>query len=484
MRAFLKHLATLQLLNWLIKPIWIFYIERGIQNAIGTQLYGEYFVALNLCLLFSLLLDFGINNYVTTQIASKPETLSSLLIPVLFLRLVFAVVFAAVVSVSAIFNGIAFQLIFWVIINQILSAFLLYFRAMLQGLQQFNKDAWLSVIDRLVAVIFCGIALESVKSPASLAMWFVHSQTLGYATAVIVAVWLVNPTKGLLRFPNKKLIKTVVSSSIWFALLAFSMGLFTRIDVIMLRNLAPNGFTDAGIYAQSFRLLDAALIFSSLISTQLLPLFTALLAKKESTQPLAWLSTRIILLVSIPTACLALFYAQPIMKLLYQFKDPAELKYSSTTFALILSSFVPMALVHVFGTLLTASSNLKWLVTLSLGCAILNIMGNLIFIPHFAAAGAAVSCLLTQTVFASACYLKSKKLFSPQIININGNPYSAEKFFNAKTLTWVVGAFPIFYIPSQLIPNPWYAMLGAFFLFIVYTYFLGIFKSELAKVWK
>jgi len=36
-RAFLKNLLWLQLLNWLVKPLWILWIEREIQLRMGDS---------------------------------------------------------------------------------------------------------------------------------------------------------------------------------------------------------------------------------------------------------------------------------------------------------------------------------------------------------------------------------------------------------------------------------------------------------------
>ena len=60
------------ILNLLIKPIALFGIDATVQNRVGPENYGLYFSLLNLSVLFNILLDFGINNYTTKNLAQNP----------------------------------------------------------------------------------------------------------------------------------------------------------------------------------------------------------------------------------------------------------------------------------------------------------------------------------------------------------------------------------------------------------------------------
>ena len=47
------------LLNVIVKPVWIFAIDRKVQLEVGQIEYGSYFALLNLTIIFSFLMDLG-----------------------------------------------------------------------------------------------------------------------------------------------------------------------------------------------------------------------------------------------------------------------------------------------------------------------------------------------------------------------------------------------------------------------------------------
>jgi O-antigen/teichoic acid export membrane protein len=198
------------------------------------------------------------------------------------------------------------------------------------------------------------------------------------------------------------------------------MSVFTRVDALMIRQYSVNGLTtylkpisegyyQAGIYAQSYRLLDAALIFSTLLSTQLLPMFTRKIANNENVKGILKIATLVVLSIGITASLVAIFGGNFILNFIYKsgYSNPAELVYATQIFGILMTSFLPMALIHVFGTFVTALGQMKWLAFMAIGCMVLNIAINFVLIPQLGALGAAWGCLATQCVFALGCILKS-----------------------------------------------------------------------------
>lgn len=67
---FYASLGLLLVLNLLVKPLWIFGIDRPVQNSTGTAIYGSYFALLNLAIVLGFLLDWGLNAFMSRQLAA------------------------------------------------------------------------------------------------------------------------------------------------------------------------------------------------------------------------------------------------------------------------------------------------------------------------------------------------------------------------------------------------------------------------------
>ena len=68
---FFKGLSWLIALNLLVKPIWIFFIDRQIQNVVGYEEYGKYFAVLNLSYVLFFLSDAGLSNMLNQKLANN-----------------------------------------------------------------------------------------------------------------------------------------------------------------------------------------------------------------------------------------------------------------------------------------------------------------------------------------------------------------------------------------------------------------------------
>ena len=73
-------------------------------------------------------------------------------------------------------------------------------------------------------------------------------------------------------------------------------------------------------------------------------------------------------------------------------------EYQNLVFVLIILNIVPMGLVYIFRTILTAGEKLKTLNTIAALGLMVNLILNLILIPIYGALGAAVATIFTQGI--------------------------------------------------------------------------------------
>ncbi|GAH42948.1 unnamed protein product [marine sediment metagenome] len=174
------------------------------------------------------------------------------------------------------------------------------------------------------------------------------------------------------------------------------MILYNRIDSVMLERLLPDGKEQAGIYAQGFRILDAAAMVGFLFAGLLLPMFSRMIKLKDSVEQLARFSFLLIIIPSIIVSFVSVFYKSEIMDLLYL----THVSISADIFGILMLGFIPISASYIFGTLLTANGNLKEFNLLAGSGVLLNIVLNGFLIPKYFAYGSAVASLITQTFTA------------------------------------------------------------------------------------
>jgi O-antigen/teichoic acid export membrane protein len=195
-RKFLTNLGLLLLLNLLIKPFWVFGIDRTVQNIVGVGGYGFYFVVFNFSFLFNILLDLGITNFNNRNIAQNSQLLNKHFSGILVLKLLLTLIYILVTFGIALilgYNGAQLKLLGFLAFNQFLISFILYLRSNISGLLFFRIDSVLSVLDRFLMILFCGILLwGNITTTPFRIEWFVYAQTAAYlltaATAFLIVV--------------------------------------------------------------------------------------------------------------------------------------------------------------------------------------------------------------------------------------------------------------------------------------------------------
>ncbi|MBO7145135.1 MAG: oligosaccharide flippase family protein [Salinivirgaceae bacterium] len=402
-RKFILNLILVVFLNLLVKPFWVFGIDRTVQNVVGAEQYGFYFALFNFSLILNILLDLGITNYNNRNISQNESGLTLNFSNIFTLRLILGVSYF-VVSMAAAwlcnYNSHQLAMLMFLTFNQFLLALILYLRSNLAGLQLFKTDSIMSVLDRVVMIVICSLLLwGNITSQPFRIEWFVYAQTGAYLLTAAVAFVLVFIHAPTFRPTfNLQFSLEVLRKSFPFALLTLLMSLYNRIDSVMLERLLPDGKVQAGIYAQAFRISDACCMFALLFANLLLPMFSRMIKQRENVASLLKLSTVAMAVPVVAGAAACVFYRGQVMDLLYS----SHVAESAPIFALLISGFVAISMVYIYGTLLTANGSLRQLNIVAFCGMVFNIAMNFVLIPRYGAFGAAIVSLATQSLTAFA----------------------------------------------------------------------------------
>ncbi len=404
-RKFVTNLILLLFLNLLIKPLWIFGIDRTVQNTVGDEHYGLFFALFNFSMILNILLDVGITSYNNRNIAQYNFLLPKHLSHIVGLKLVLALVYAVLSLTVALiigYNKVQLHLLVFLIFNQFLISFTLYLRSNISALHHFRTDSFLSVLDRTLMIIICSILLftDVLNQPFSIE-WFVYAQSAAYVMTALITFGVVLKKTGKIKVHfSRKFFLAFLRKSYPYALLILLMSLYNRIDSVMLERMLPGseGKEQAGIYAQAFRLLDAAAMFGALFAGLLLPIFSKMIKQREPVGQMVQLSYTLLIVPAIVLAISSALYNEEIMTLLYR----SNTHLSSQIFGILMIGFTGIATTYIFGSLLTANGSMKELNIMAFCGMTLNVMLNLILIPRYGAVGSAFASVTTQVLTGAA----------------------------------------------------------------------------------
>ena len=264
---------------------------------------------------------------------------------------------------------------------------------MFQGLGYYRLDSILSVLDKGILIVILGYMLYLPFEGFDI-LHFAYAQTVALGLTALTAVAILMRKRA---FHGKRgeaeRVSSILRQAAPFALAVFLMTIYTRIDGVMIEQLAENGAYQSGAYAAGYRLLDAANMVAYLFAVLLLPMFTRSLDNLPMIRSLLSQGSRVMLVLTITVAACCVAYRAEVMELLYSESTVAW----GDIFGLLIASFIAVGGMYIFGTYLTARGELRRLNIIYLCCVGLNVILNFILIPSKGATGAAIATLATQS---------------------------------------------------------------------------------------
>ncbi|MCD6178781.1 MAG: polysaccharide biosynthesis C-terminal domain-containing protein [Bacteroidales bacterium] len=466
-RKFLTNLIFLILLNLLIKPFWIFGIDRTVQNVVGSQDFGFYFTLLNFSFIFNILLDLGITNFNNRNIAQHTVLLKKHFSGILTLKLLLSVVYFVVTFSIAFligYRGHQLNLLALVGFNQFLISLIMYMRSNISGMLMFRTESLMSVFDRVLMIGIMSILLwGNVSSQPFKIEWFVYAQTAAYGFTAFVGFIIVVLKSGFRRLSwNPVFFLMILKKSAPFALLVLLMTLYHRIDSVLLERLLPDGDgeTQVGIYAHAFRIMDAANQLAYLFAILLMPIFSKMIKEKQALIQMIKMPMTLLFTATFILAIGSWMYSYELMELLYL----DNIQESASVLSILIFGSIAVAISYVFGTLLTANGDLKILIGIASFSMFVSFSLNALLIPHYAALGSAIANV--SALFSSMIL---HLIFAYKQLNISFKPQ-----FYLRLITFSLSVLGIAYVTFEL-GFEWWKNLGVFVLLsLIIAFFLRL----------
>ena len=406
-----------------------------VQKEVGST-YGLYFALLNSTVILNILLDLGMSNYNNRKISVNNNRFSKYFQNISIIRFGLAILYLLVLQLWGIVAQYTMHdqmMLFFLGLSQVFLSSLLYVRSNLTAFGKYKLDSLFSVLDR--ALMIAGVLYLFSQRDSGLVNIenFIYVQTIGYGFSFIaglITLFIIGQP-GIPKI-NKRFARVLLRKSAPYALIVLLMAAYHSSDAIMIERMLSNGKVEASIYAQSMRILLALNNYAYLFAVLLLPMFSKLLAKKEKIQGLIATSSSLLIYGVSSVAILMAFFADDVIALCYgKFNDESifvdwrlnvealqnmgDVLFSADVFKLIIYGIIPMSINYCFGTLITASGNMKLLNKIAFASLLLNIVLNFALIPKYGAWGAALASLITQSFSGAFQVVFAIKLFKLKV---------------------------------------------------------------------
>ncbi len=386
-------------LNLLVKGVYLFGVERMVQNLLPEGDYGLYFALLGLGMLLQVVADFGLQLYNSRELSGDRELLAQYFPYFIGLKMMLGTAFFLVLLPVGWWLGYRGAEIYLLLIAgavQFFNSVVLYLRSNLSGLGKYALDGWFSIMDKGLMILSVGGLLLFAPEELTITR-FAGLQLASWGITAVMLVLVVRdrlPRK-LPRFDRTTFGK-LLRGGAPFALAVFLATAYTRTDAIMVERLLADGATAASHYAAAYRLLDALNMIGWLLAGLLIPMYARLQAEGKDENPLLKFSVQLLLAGSVCAAVPLALYSQSIVELLYDF---AESRTGLILFFLAFS-FVAQCLNYAYGSLLSARGLIGRMNKIYALGIVLNLGGNWLVLPVYGAPGAAAVTLLTQSFIA------------------------------------------------------------------------------------
>ena len=390
-KEFFVNILLLILVNALVKPAYLFGVDRQVQVLVGTEAFGYYANLFNFTLILQFVNDFGLQPLMNRMAGQDPDRARASYREVMGLRMILAAVYLLVTLLFAwLWFGpdMSTGLLLRLAVNQILISTILFLRASISGLGLYRTDSLLSVLDRLFLLLVCPAFLyaEALKPYVTIS-WFVDMQTLSLILCVLVCFGILVRHRFHFRplVPGWQKGREILRAGFPFAMVYLTYAALTKSDSIWLVRLLENGSEKAGEFTASMRLYEAASMISLAFATLLMSMFSRNHRDPEKIMVLLKSSLALLLLISVSLSGTVFFLSERINHFLY----PAATAEWNQLLSLVMFGFIPASINFIFGAYFQALQRERELWWMYGSMLVLSVILNLIFVPTYQALGSA-----------------------------------------------------------------------------------------------
>lgn len=388
---------------------------------LGPESLGQYFFAISFASIFGIIIDIGIANVLTREIAKDQGASSKFISNILAIKIPLMLLAWLMIYLFLFFlgyTGIVKYLVLMSTLCVTLDSFTYTFFAISRGHHNLVFESFSSVIFQLIVFVFgfyflyFGYNVLFVMGALLIASIF----NFTFAITLLKRKWKINFFEKI----ELSFIKHILIISIPFGVFAVFQRIYMYLDSVLLKILAGDYYV--GLYQVAFKIIFSLQFLPMAFTASLYPAMSSYW-KSDKNQLLVTFERAFsyLLIISLPISFGIAFLSKEIILIF-----SSEFTDAFLPLIIIISALPFIFLNFPIGSLLNACDKQKWN-TLNMGIAtVTSIVLNLILIPKYMALGASITVLATNILMFSLGMYQI-----PKIIKLN---FSRLFIIIAKTL--------------------------------------------------
>jgi len=397
-------LGLSELINKLLRLLPIIYTIR----LLGAYRFGEFSLAFSFAMFFSVLADFGLNFLLIKKTAKNEPTSLETLNNIFWLKIILGLLTNLIIVIAALLSPYALIIKITILIlsgfifcDNLIQLFFFYFRS----LQKVQYEALFKIINAVTMAVLVFVCLPLKISIVVVGAAYFFSSLLGLITLSFFFNYKFHPIKFI---GNIHIWLNLLKSSLPLAaILAFNL-IYHSLDSIILGSYKMN--VANGWYNAVYKVMDALLIPALILAGVFFPVLCSIYDKNKQKLENPKIFKNYLsfsLAMAIPILLGSLIMSNRIISILYgQNYLPAQ-----PAFTILLGVLFLIYLGTPFMYLLMATDLQKITIRIMAFGAILNLILNLIMIPHWSLIGAGIATLITYIFDCGlSIYFATKKL--------------------------------------------------------------------------
>lgn len=380
---------------------------------LGPHLSGQYQFVLSFVTIFGIIVDFGIQQYVTKKVSEDPSQAKQYFHNFLAVEAVLVVViYCAIAGVGWLghYEAPVYRAILVAGLGTALNGLTYPFLAVMSSFYDLKKVALINFLNSLINV---GIIFAAIYSGFGIV--FLASNQVIFALIGLVLYYrfikthIPSPDIGrAIMSLDRNLVRSIFRAALPFALLVGFSTVYNRIDVVLITNIL--GYTQTGFYTAAYKFFDLLGFFPAVVSHSLYPVFASFMARGQVSEIRLILERylRFLMAVAVPMAVGGMLLSKEIIMVM------AGSDYVSAAPTLAILVWAPAILfVYIAVNSLVISQLTKFAVIITSANVVLNVVGNLLLLPRFGIQGAAVMTVVSEILQGVFYFYFVRKKITP-----------------------------------------------------------------------